>query len=52
MVLAAIAGGYFGARFGRLLPRGLVRWIVIVVGFGLAAYYFAERYQVFVAGQK
>jgi uncharacterized protein len=43
MALAAIGGGYFGARLGRLLPRTLVRWVVILVGFGLAAYYFAKQ---------
>jgi uncharacterized membrane protein YfcA len=40
MAVAAIAGGYAGARVGRLLPRSLVRWTVIVLGFGLAAYYY------------
>jgi uncharacterized membrane protein YfcA len=43
MALTAIVGGYFGARVGRLLPRSLVRWLVILVGFGLAAYYFAKQ---------
>ena len=40
MAIAAIAGGFAGAHFGRRLPRALVRWTVIVLGFGLAAYYF------------
>ncbi len=40
MAAAAILGGYLGARFGLLLRPGLVRWIVIVIGFSLAAYYF------------
>ena len=39
MAVAAIAGGYTGAHVGRLLPRPLVRWTVIGLGFGLAAYY-------------
>jgi uncharacterized membrane protein YfcA len=43
MVAASVAGGYCGAHFGRRLPRPLVRWLVILVGFGLAAYYFAEQ---------
>jgi uncharacterized membrane protein YfcA len=43
MVLAAIAGGYLGARFGRFLPGALVRWIVIVIGLALSAYYFARQ---------
>jgi hypothetical protein len=43
MAAAAIAGGYFGASLGRLLPRSLVRLVVIVIGLGLAAYYFAKQ---------
>jgi uncharacterized protein len=42
MAIAAIAGGYYGASFGRLLPRNLVRLVVILIGLGLAAYYFAK----------
>jgi hypothetical protein len=42
MAVAAIVGGYLGAHFGRRLPRPLVRWGVIAIGFGLAAKYFAE----------
>jgi uncharacterized membrane protein YfcA len=44
MALAAIAGGYFGARFSLLLRPAIVRWIVIVIGFSLAAYYFARNF--------
>jgi uncharacterized membrane protein YfcA len=43
MVLAAIAGGYLGARFGRYLPRAAVRWFVIGVGLVLSAYYFLRQ---------
>jgi uncharacterized protein len=43
MAVAAIAGGYFGASVGRLLPRQVVRLLVIVVGIGLAVYYFAKQ---------
>ena len=40
MAVAAIVGGYLGARMAlRVRPRA-VRWVVIVIGFGLAAYYF------------
>jgi uncharacterized membrane protein YfcA len=42
MAVAAILGGYFGASVGRLLPRTLVRLVVILIGLGLAAYYFAK----------
>ena len=40
MAVASIAGGFAGANLGRRLPRPLVRWTVILLGFGLAAYYF------------
>jgi uncharacterized membrane protein YfcA len=42
MAVAAILGGYVGARLAlRIKPR-LVRWAVICVGFGLATYYFVR----------
>jgi uncharacterized protein len=44
MAIAAIAGGYFGARLARRLPPAYVRYAVIVIGFGLAAYYFIRQY--------
>jgi uncharacterized membrane protein YfcA len=44
MAAAAIVGGYLGAHYGRRLPRALVRWTVIVIGFSLAAKYFAEQF--------
>ncbi len=43
MAVAAIAGGYFGARAARKLDRNLVRRIVIGIGFFLAAYYFYRQ---------
>jgi uncharacterized membrane protein YfcA len=43
MAVAAIVGGYLGARFARRLDRNVVRWIVIAIGFGLAAYYFFQQ---------
>lgn len=43
MAIASIFGGYLGAHYGRRLPKALVRWGVILLGFGLAAKYFAER---------
>lgn len=42
MAVAAIAGGYLGARFARTLPPVIVRGMVIVIGFGLAIYYFTK----------
>jgi uncharacterized membrane protein YfcA len=44
MAVAAIAGGYLGARVARRLDRNLVRWIVIVIGFGMAAHYFYKQF--------
>jgi uncharacterized membrane protein YfcA len=43
MAVAAVLGGYLGAHFGRRLPSGLVRWTVILIGLGLALYYFAKQ---------
>jgi uncharacterized membrane protein YfcA len=44
MAVAAILGGYAGARVARRMPPGVVRWAVIGIGFGLAAYYFVRQY--------
>jgi len=44
MAVAAIVGGYVGARVARRLPASYVRFAVIVIGFGLAAFYFIKRY--------
>lgn len=46
MAGTAILGGFLGAHYGRRLPRTLVRWIVIAIGFGLAAYYFGLRFPI------
>jgi uncharacterized membrane protein YfcA len=43
MAGAAIIGGYLGAHTARRMNRNFVRWLVILIGFGLAAYYFYER---------
>lgn len=43
MVVAAILGGYIGARVARRLPARYVRWTVIAIGFGLAGYYFLKK---------
>lgn len=44
MVIAAILGGYAGARVARRLPASYVRYAVIVIGFGLSAYYFIKEF--------
>jgi uncharacterized membrane protein YfcA len=43
MAAAAIVGGYLGARVARRMPKNVVRWIVIGIGFTLAAYYFYKQ---------
>jgi uncharacterized membrane protein YfcA len=40
MVPAAILGGYFGARFALRFPPSLVRAVVTVIAFALAAHFF------------
>ena len=44
MVIAAIAGGYAGARVARRLPAAYVRYTVIVIALGLSVYYFIQQY--------
>lgn len=44
MAIAAVAGGYAGARVARRLPAQYVRWGVIVIAFGLSAFYFLRQY--------
>ena len=44
MVVAAVLGGYVGARLARRLPIRIVRYAVIAIGFGLASYYFIRQY--------
>lgn len=39
MISCAI-GGYTSARFARLIPQPVLRGIVIVIGFGMAAWFF------------
>lgn len=43
MALGAIAGGYGGAGLARKMGARVVRWIVIVIGFGLAVSFFVRR---------
>lgn len=44
MMAFAVLGGYAGARVARRLPASYVRYAVIAIGFGLAAFYFIDRY--------
>jgi len=43
MMITAAAGGYFGARFSRRLNPQLMRWVVICIGLGMAAYFFWKQ---------
>jgi uncharacterized protein len=45
MAVAAIAGGYLGARIARRMDPTYVRTIVIAIGFGLSAYYFWQQFR-------
>jgi uncharacterized protein len=40
MMVAAAIGGYVGARGSRRLDGRIVRAVVIVIGLGMAAYFF------------
>jgi uncharacterized protein len=42
MAIAAVLGGYVGARVARRLSAAVVRRLVIAIGFGLAIYYFTR----------
>ncbi len=44
MAVAAIAGGYAGARVARRLPATYVRWVVIAIGFVLSGYYLWKQF--------
>jgi uncharacterized membrane protein YfcA len=44
MGLGGLAGGYIGGLVSHRANRVVVRWIVIAIGFGVAAYYFWNLY--------
>jgi uncharacterized membrane protein YfcA len=44
MAGAAIVGGYVGARLALRMNPAAVRWVVILIGFGLAGYYFYRQW--------
>ncbi len=45
MAVAAIVGGYLGARVARRLDGSVVRWVVVLIGFGLAAHFFYKQWR-------
>lgn len=44
MAGAAVLGAYLGARVARRLDQRVVRWLVVAVGFLLAAHFFYQRW--------
>ena len=40
MMIAAAIGGYLGGRYSRRLDPGLMRALVVMIGLGMAAYFF------------
>jgi uncharacterized protein len=44
MALGGLVGGYVGGLVSHRANRAVVRWIVIGIGFGVAAYYFWRLY--------
>ncbi len=40
MLVAAMIGGYVGAHYARKMNQQQIRWLVIVVGLGMSAYFF------------
>jgi uncharacterized membrane protein YfcA len=44
MMATSITGGYLAAHYSRKIPSHLVRYLVILIGFLLAGYYFARTY--------
>jgi uncharacterized membrane protein YfcA len=43
MAVGAILGGYLGARIARRIRPRIVRWFIIAVGLGLAAFFFYKQ---------
>jgi uncharacterized membrane protein YfcA len=43
MAAASIAGGYCGARLALLMKPVYVRWVVIILGFSMAGYFFWKQ---------
>ena len=44
MMASAIAGGYYGARFARLLPPAMLRVFVVMLSAAVTIAFFARRY--------
>jgi uncharacterized protein len=44
MMIAAAIGGYLGARYSRGLNPVVMRSLVVIIGLGMAAYFFFKQY--------
>jgi uncharacterized protein len=44
MLLGGLLGGYLGGMVSNKAPRHFLRTVVMIVGFGVAAYYFWHVY--------
>jgi uncharacterized protein len=44
MMVSAIAGGYYGARFARHLPAAVLRWFVVVLSATVTVVFFLRIY--------
>jgi uncharacterized protein len=45
MIAGAAAGGYLAAHYAQKVPPAYVRALVIIIGFGMTAYFFAKSFQ-------
>ena len=44
MMVSAIAGGYYGARFARHLPPTVLRWFVVALSATVTIAFFLRKY--------
>jgi uncharacterized protein len=44
MMVSAIAGGYYGARFARHLPPAVLRWFVVALSATVTFAFFLRKY--------
>jgi hypothetical protein len=44
MMISAIAGGYYGARFARHLPAVVLRWFVVALSASVTVAFFLRKY--------
>jgi uncharacterized membrane protein YfcA len=44
MMATSVAGGYLAAHYSRQIKSQYIRWLVCIIGFGLAAWYFLKSH--------